>query len=141
MGSESDVHQNDMKAMPYHPHSTELSSQPPKYSNTQAAQPPNSPAATKSIIKPAIPHRNHSAPANMVAAILASPYEDLDAQRRAERQGKTLRERWRAFRERNFGEGYDHGRNGGGGSVAEWNVMGAKTSSGQPSSYRKKSKK
>jgi hypothetical protein len=108
---------------------SEPSSQPPRYLNASSTESQITPATnhkvtTTSNPKPANPHRN-SAPAATVAAILASPYDDLDAQRRAERKKKTLRERWRDFKERNFSE--DHNLEPHPGyTSAEWNVQGGK---------------
>jgi hypothetical protein len=123
---------------------SEPSSQPPKYLNG-SSNPGQSVSSTKpeaasstrtSSPKPANQHRN-SAQASTVAAILASPYEDLDAQRRTARKKKTLRKRWKDFKERNFGE-YDEGieRTG---SAAEWNVQGRRIVGGQATPYRRKS--
>jgi hypothetical protein len=122
---------------------SEPSSQPPKYTNTQAARSPDSPPATISMSKPAVPHRNHSAPANMVAAVLAAPNVDIDAQRRAERKSRTLRERMKGFWERNVSEAYQAAKNtdGSTSSTAELNVLGAKFTSPKPSSNRRQSKK
>lgn len=122
---------------------SEPSSQPPKYPNTQAAQSSDSPSDTLSISKPAVPHRGHSAPGNMVAAILASPDVDIDAQRRAERKSRTLGQRMKGFWERNVGEAYRAAKTADGSgntsSSAEVNVFGARIL--EPSSNRRKSKK
>jgi hypothetical protein len=125
---------------------SEPSSQPPKYPNahptpglsTSLAKPGAASTTTTSSPKPPTQHRN-SAQASTIAAILASPYEDLDAQRRADRKNKTLRERWKDFKERNFGE-YDEGRDRTG-SAAEWNVQGGKIAGGVATPYRRSSKK
>jgi hypothetical protein len=78
-------------------------------------------------------------PASTIAAILASPHEDLDAQRRADRKKKSLRERWRDFKDRNFHDDEDGEVKGASGaSAAEWNVMGGRVHGGQTSPYRKK---
>lgn len=82
-------------------YNSEPSSQPPTYpdqsvkSQSKAAAPPN----TSSASRPSNTHRG-SVPASTIHAI--SPYVDLDAERRAARKNKTMRERWRDFRERNF---------------------------------------
>jgi hypothetical protein len=124
---------------------SEPSSQPPRYRNINSSQPesssftkPQGPINKMSTPTPLNQHRN-GAQASTVAAILASPYEDLDAQRRADRKNKTLRQRWRDFKERNFGE-YDESRDGAG-SSAEWNVQGGKLGGGMVSPYRRKSTK
>jgi hypothetical protein len=125
---------------------SEPSSQPPKYVNghstigqsTSSTEPGAASTTTTSTSKPTTQHRN-SAQASTVAAILASPYEDLDAQRRADRKNKTLCERWKDFKERNFGE-YDEGRDRTG-SAAEWNVQGGKTAGGVATPYRRNPKK
>lgn len=110
---------------------SEPSSQPPKYNNTSS---PSSTSATN-------PRQNHqhrnSAPAATVAAILACPSIDLDAERRANRKRKTIRERWRDFRARNFKEQYDDG-GANGASSSEWNVLGAKLGGGVTTPYTKK---
>jgi hypothetical protein len=120
-------------------YNSEPSSQPPRYPNTQPALSPSisttKSQVTTNSLKPANQHRN-SAPASTVAAVLAFPYDDLDAQRRADRKKKTLRERWRDFKERNFGE-YDQGR-GVAGSAAEWNVQGGRLKGGMATPYRRK---
>lgn len=118
---------------------SEPSSQPPKYlklHNSEASHPSTSAASSS---RP--PHRHtNSASANTIAAILASPYDDLDAQRRADRKKKSLRERWRAFKERNLMFEYDAGQESGG-SAADWNVMGARPSGGMQTANRKNSQK
>jgi hypothetical protein len=128
---------------------SEPSSQPPKYLNiqngtastSQYSQATTSPAlAAMTTPIPPNTHRN-SAPAATVAAVLASPYEDLDTQRREHRKNKTLRQRWRDFKDRNFHDDGDEVGSAGVGSAAEWNVMGGKLSSGQPSPYRKEERK
>jgi hypothetical protein len=125
---------------------SEPSSQPPKYHNglstpgqsISSTEPGVASTTTTSSPKPTNQHRN-SAQASTVAAILASPYEDLDAQRRADRKNKTLRERWKDFKERNFGE-YDEGIDRTG-SAAEWNVQGGRVAGGVATPYRRNSKK
>jgi hypothetical protein len=125
---------------------TEPSSQPPKYHNghstpgqtISSTEPEAASTTMTSSPKPTNQHRN-SAQASTVAAILASPYDDLDAQRRADRKNKTLRERWKDFKERNFGE-YDEGINRTG-SAAEWNVQGGRIAGGVATPYRRNSKK
>jgi len=120
---------------------SEPSSQPPKYPSLQqnpSVQPPPPSPPSQTLAKPSNPHRN-SAPASTIAAILASPHEDLDAQRRADRKKKTFRERWRDFKDRNFhddGGGEDKGPSGA--SAAELNVMGGSLKGGQTNPYRKK---
>jgi hypothetical protein len=125
---------------------SEPSSQPPRYPNTNPSQTESSsftkpPVSTNKISTPSPvnQHRN-SAQASTVAAVLALPYEDLDAQRRADRKNKTLRQRWKDFKERNFGQEYDESRDGVG-SSAEWNVQGGKFGGGMASPYRRKSTK
>jgi hypothetical protein len=128
---------------------SEPSSQSPKHLNvrdlpTSTSQSPHATTfqanTATSTPKPPSTHRN-SAPAATVAAILASPYEDLDDQRREHRTSKTICERWRDFKDRNFHDRGDEVGGAGVGSAAEWNVMGGKLSGGQPSPYRKKNRK
>lgn len=119
---------------------SEPSSQPPKYPQPQQPSPnqapPSSPANNPS--NPSNTHRN-STPASTIAAILASPHEDLDAQRRADRKKKSLRERWRDFKDRNFhDDGGSEVKGPSGVSAAELNVMGGRFKGGQTSPYRKK---
>jgi hypothetical protein len=144
MGKESTTNRNtlsmDDNATPPIYYDSEPSSQPPRYPNTQGTA-PQSISATKpqtttiSPSKPANQYRT-GADASTVAAVLASPYEDLDAQRRADRKKKTISERWRDFKERNFGE-YDQGRDRAG-SAAEWNVQGGRLNGGLSTPYRRK---
>lgn len=115
---------------------SEPSSQPPNYQKPHISQPshPGTPTASSSRTT----HRHHnSASANTVAAILASPYIDLDAQRRADRKKKSLRERWKDFRERNLVYDFDPNQESGG-SARDWNVMGAKPSGGMQTANRKR---
>jgi hypothetical protein len=118
---------------------SEPSSQPPNYLKLHNSQASHSNILTASSSRP--PHRHtNSASANTVAAVLASPYDDLDAQRRANRKKKSLRERWSAFKERNLMFEYDTGQESEG-SAAEWNVMGARPSGGMQTANQKKSQK
>ncbi|KAH7068131.1 hypothetical protein BKA63DRAFT_521192 [Paraphoma chrysanthemicola] len=114
---------------------SEPSGQPPGYPNAQftTAQP----QLSDSQPKPPNRHRD-SAPASTIAAVLATGYDNLDAQRRAERKNKTLRERWRGFKERNFGDVDVSEDRAQAGSAAEWNVMGGKAGGGLASPYRRK---
>lgn len=116
---------------------SEPSSQPPRYADklstqTQFASPAD--AKVKRIHQMSEPQHHEIVSAATVSAVLASPYDDLDAQRRAHRKRRTLRERWRDFRERNFfvemrkDEAY--------GSAAEWNVQGARIAGGQATPCR-----
>ncbi|KAI4906125.1 hypothetical protein J4E90_010888 [Alternaria incomplexa] len=111
----------------------EPSAQPPKYPDNQTISSTSRPAPT---------NQRHSsgAPASTIAAVLGSEYTDLDAQRRADRKKKTLRERWNDFKERNFGD-YDLSEDrAGAGSAAEWNVQGGRVGGGMASPYRRKGK-
>ncbi|KAH9873177.1 hypothetical protein J1614_005575 [Plenodomus biglobosus] len=121
---------------------SEPSSQPPQYIN----KPPTQSQFTSSLgsnidtaRQNAGSQRRHSAQATTVSAILAYPYDDLDAQRRVDRQKKTIRERWKAFKERNFSE-YEKGTLAYG-SAAEWNVQGGRLAGGQPTPYRRAERK
>jgi hypothetical protein len=118
---------------------SEPSSQPPKYPKAQDAAPHKLLELTPQHPKPSHQHRN-SAPASTVAAILASGYDDLDAQRRADRKKKMLRQRWKDFKERNskFDEHEDMGDAAGLASSAEWNMQGARLNGGMATPYRKK---
>ncbi|OAK95518.1 hypothetical protein IQ06DRAFT_297721 [Phaeosphaeriaceae sp. SRC1lsM3a] len=116
---------------------SEPSSQPPNYLKLHSSKSSQPSTSTASGSRPAHQHHN-SASADTVAAILASPYEDLDAQRKADRKKNSIRERWRAFKERNFNYEYDASQESGG-SAAEWNVMGARPSGGMQTANRKKS--
>ncbi|KAF2024613.1 hypothetical protein EK21DRAFT_117592 [Setomelanomma holmii] len=103
--------------------------------NHHATQTPNiEPSATK--LEPANQHRD-SAPVSTIAAVLATGYDDLDAQRRADRKNKTLRERWRDFKARNFRD-YDvaEDRAQAEGRGGDWNVVGGKVGGGLASPYR-----
>jgi hypothetical protein len=127
-------------------YNSEPSSQPPRYPDARSgpatlssSSKPNVPSANISTLDPGNQHR-YSAQASTVAAVLASPYIDLDAQRRADRKSKTLRERWKDFKERNFGQEYNDSKDRSG-SSAEWNVQGGKLSGGLVSPYRRKSTK
>ncbi|KAF2822147.1 hypothetical protein CC86DRAFT_96361 [Ophiobolus disseminans] len=98
---------------------SEPSGQPPQYPNNQSTQRqvrPTSSTTLQTPIKPPHQHRN-SAPAATINAILASPHVDLDAERRANRKNKTLRERWRDFMDRTFHNNYEKD---------EWRVARAK---------------
>ena len=111
----------------------EPSAQPPKYPDNKSTSPTSRPAPT---------NQRHStgAPASTIAAVLGSEYTDLDAQRRADRKKKTLRERWNDFKERNFGD-YDLTEDrAAAGSAAEWNVQGGRVGGGMASPYRRKGK-
>jgi hypothetical protein len=125
---------------------SEPSSQPPRYLNrhpisrqsNSSRKPEATNSTTASSPKPTDQHRS-SAQASTVATILASPYEDLDAQRRALRKKKTLSERWKDFKERNLGE-YDEGIERMG-SAGEWNVQGGRIAGGLATPHRRKSRK
>jgi hypothetical protein len=117
----------------------EPSAQPPKYPNNQSTSPTE--PQKGATLRPQ-PTNQHStgAPASTIAAVLGSEYTDLDAQRRADRKKKTLRERWNDFKERNFG-GYDISEDrAGAASAAEWNVQGGRLSGGLATPYRRKGK-
>jgi hypothetical protein len=121
---------------------SEPSSQPPRYSNNQTIQigatPTSSANLTAPTTKPPNQHRN-SAPASTIHAILASPHVDLDAERRAKRRNKTLRQRWRDFKDRNFHDDYeDDGRQATGASGPELNVLGARLKGGVTTPYKRK---
>lgn len=120
---------NDPNHTPPIYYDSEPSSQPPKYPNHQ----------TPSKFKPTSQHST-GAPASTIAAVLGSQYVDLDAQRRAERKKKTLRERWNDFKDRNFGD-YEETENAGRtASAAEWNVQSARLGGGLTSPYQRKGK-
>ena len=124
----------DSKETPPIYYDAEPSAQPPKYPDNKSTSPASRPAPT---------NQRHSsgAPASTIAAVLGSEYSsDLDAQRRADRKKKTLRERWNDFKERNFGD-YDLSEDrAGAGSAAEWNVQGGRVGGGMASPYRRKGK-
>jgi hypothetical protein len=132
---------NDNKSPPIY-YDSEPSSQPPRYpdtSDTYSTPTSASNPITSAVQHPKPPnqHRN-SAPAATVAAVLACSYDDLDAQRRTDRNKKTLRERWRDFKRRNFDtDEYDAGIDRAG-SSAEWNVQGASVGGGTTTAYRRK---
>jgi hypothetical protein len=120
-------------------YNSEPSGQPPIYSNNQTTSHAEPQAVSTSQTTPTNQHRT-SAPASTIAAVLASGYDDLDAQRRADRKKKSLRQRWKDFKERNFGD-YDISEDrAGAGSAAEWNVQGGRMSGGLASPYRKRKK-
>jgi hypothetical protein len=118
---------------------SEPSSQPPKYSKDQDAAPHKLLKLTPPHPEPSHQHRS-SVTASTVAAILASGYDDLDVQRRPDRKKKTLRQRWKDFKERNskFDEHEDRGDAAGLASAAEWNMQGARLNGGMTTPYRKK---
>ncbi|OSS52491.1 hypothetical protein B5807_02451 [Epicoccum nigrum] len=124
----NEMHTDTNRTPPIY-YDSEPSSQPPKHSNHQP------PSKSKHMSQ-----RSTGAPLSTIAAVLGSEYVDLDAQRRAERKKKTLRERWNDFRDRNFG-GYEKPENAAGAaSAAEWNVQGARAGGGLASPYRRKGK-
>ncbi|KAI4923553.1 hypothetical protein J4E85_008592 [Alternaria conjuncta] len=113
----------------------EPSAQPPRYPDKQSTSSTEPQKGPLSRPTPSNAHRSSGAP-----AILGSEYTDLDAQRRADRKKKTLRERWNDFKERNFGD-YDLTEDrAGAASAAEWNVQGGRLKGGMTSPYRKKGK-
>jgi hypothetical protein len=115
----------------------EPSAQPPKYPNNQSTSPTEPQKGPKSQPRPTKQHST-GAPASTITAILGSEYTDSDAQRRADRKKKTLRERWNDFKERNFGD-YDVSEDrAGAASAAEWNVQGGRPSGGLATPYRRK---
>ncbi|KAH6857417.1 hypothetical protein BKA58DRAFT_394142 [Alternaria rosae] len=117
----------------------EPSAQPPKYPDNQSTSPTDLQKGPTSRPKPTNQHRT-GAPASTIAAVLGSEYTDLDAQRRADRKKKTLRERWNDFKERNFGD-YDVSEDrAGAASAAEWDVQGGRLSGGMATPYRRKGK-
>jgi len=116
----------------------EPSAQPPKYPDKPSTSPTEQQKGPSSRPKPTNQHSG--APARTIAAVLGSEYTDLDAQRRAERKKKTLRERWSDFKERNFGD-YDLSEDrAAAGSAAEWNVQGGRMGGGMATPYRRKGK-
>jgi len=117
----------------------EPSAQPPKYPDnpsTSSTDPQKGPSS-----RPKPTNQHSGAPAGTIAAVLGSEYTDLDAQRRADRKKKTLRERWNDFKERNFGD-YDLSEDrAGAASAAEWNVQGGRVGGGgMATPYRRKGK-
>jgi len=115
---------------------SEPSSQPPKYPINQSKS--TSAAKLQTPTKPPNQHRN-SAPASTIHAILASPEVDLDAQRRADRKNKSLRQRWRDFKDRNFHDDYEYEQQvASGASGPEWNVKGATLKGGLVTPYKRK---
>lgn len=109
---------------------SEPSAQPPKYPDGQFT-------STESRSK-AIDQFSAGAPASTIAAVLGSDYVDLDAQRRAGRKKKTIRERWNDFKERNFGA-YDISEDrAGAASAAEWNMQGGRIGGGLATPYRRR---
>lgn len=120
---------------------SEPSSQPPQYPDhrhSQSQVEPTSSTRLQAPTKPPHQHRN-SAPASTIHAILASPHVDLDAERRANRKSKTLRQRWRDFKERNFHD--DHDLSYESTSGPEWNVKGASLKGGLVTPYRMQGEK
>ncbi|KAI8941218.1 hypothetical protein NX059_002456 [Plenodomus lindquistii] len=121
-------------------YNSEPSSQPPQYADKMSTQ--SQPASaegsklTTASHAPQPQHR-HNTPAATVSAVLASPHDDLDAQRRADRKSKTLRERWKDFKGRNFGEYGEETY----GSASEWNVQGSKMGGGLATPYRRAERK
>ncbi|CAN9255209.1 unnamed protein product [Alternaria alternata] len=117
----------------------EPSAQPPSYPNNLSTSPTGLQKGPASRPKPTNQHST-GAPASTIAAVLGSGYTDLDAQRRADRKKKALRERWRDFKDRNFGA-YDVSEDkAGAASAAEWNVQGGRLSGGLATPYRRKKK-
>lgn len=117
---------------------SEPSSQPPQYINkspTPSQFTPTLGSNLNTARQNTGSQRHDSVQATTVSAILAYPYDDLDAQRRVNRKKKTLRERWKAFKERNFSE-YEKGSLAYG-SASEWNVQGGRLAGGQPTPYRR----
>jgi hypothetical protein len=106
---------------------SEPSSQPPRsltqHTQTQVPPTPNPSATTQPPNKPPNQHRN-SAPASTIHAI--SPYVDLDAERRTNRKSKSLRERWKYFKERNFHDDHVGENQASGSSGPQINVMGGR---------------
>ncbi|KAF2850087.1 hypothetical protein T440DRAFT_397703 [Plenodomus tracheiphilus IPT5] len=127
-------------------YNSEPSSQPPQYTNEPSTQAHSGLSViSQATISKLGPQNHYSAQVATVSAILASPYVDLDAQRRADRKNKTLRERWKDFKERNFSE-YGAGRYGKesygeGSSADEWNVQGGRLAGGLTTPYRRAPKK
>ena len=124
----SEMHYDPNHTPPIY-YDSEPSSQPPRYPNQQ---PPSQP-------KPTSQHST-GATASTIAAVLGSEYVDLDAQRRAERKKKTLRERWSDFKDRNFGSSEELEDAAMTASAAEWNVQGARAGGGLASPYRRRGK-
>ena len=118
---------NDLNHTPPIYYDSEPSSQPPKYPNHQSLSQPTS-------------HHGTGATASTIAAVPGSEYVDLDAQRRAERKKKTLRERWSEFKDRNFGSSEESEDAAKTASAAEWNVKGARAGGGLVSPDRRKGK-
>ncbi|XP_014557208.1 hypothetical protein COCVIDRAFT_37335 [Bipolaris victoriae FI3] len=97
---------------------SEPSAQPPKY--------PDGQFISTGLRSKDIDQCSAGAPASTIAAILGSGYVDLDAQRRADRKKKTIRERWNDFKERNLGTYNVSEDRAGAASAAEWNMQGAR---------------
>ena len=117
----------------------EPSAQPPSYPNNQSTPPTELQKGPASRPKPTNLHST-GAPASTIAAVLGSEHTNLDAQRRADRKSKTLRERWNDFKERNLGA-YDISEDrAGAASAVEWNVQGGRLSGGLATPYRRKTK-
>lgn len=127
----------DSDATPPIYYDSEPSAQPPRYPDNQrtsSTEPQTSPTSQSKSTN----QHSTGAPASTIAAVLGSEYADLDAQRRADRKKKTLRERWNDFKERNFSS-YDVSEGKAGAqSASEWNVKGGRLSGGLASPYRKK---
>jgi hypothetical protein len=120
-------------------YNAEPSAQPPSYPNNQSTSPTELQKRPASRSKPTN-QRSTGASASTMAAVLGSEYTDLDAQRRADRKKKTLRERWNNFKERNLGD-YDVSEDrAGAASAAEWNVQGGRLGGGLATPYRRKGK-
>ena len=114
----------------------EPSAQPPSYPNSQTTSPTELQKRPASRPKPTNQHST-GASASTIAAVLGSEYTDLDAQRRADRKKKTLRERWNDFKERNLGDYHVSEDRAGAASAAEWNVQGGRLSGGLATPYRR----
>jgi hypothetical protein len=117
----------------------EPSAQPPSYPDKQSMSPTELQKEPMSRPKPTNQHST-GAPKSTIVAVLGSESTDLDAQRRADRKRKTLRERWNDFKERNS-RAYDISEDrAGAASAAEWNVQGGRLSGGLATPYRRKAK-
>lgn len=123
-------------------YNSEPSSQPPQYPGHHAQLQWKAAGSTSvpPTIKPPNRHRD-SAPATTIHAI--SPYIDLDAERRAERNGKSLRQRLKGFVDRNFRNEYEDpdGQQRHVGSAPKLNVFGAGLKGGTVTPYEKKGRK
>ncbi|KAF3010996.1 hypothetical protein E8E13_010708 [Curvularia kusanoi] len=126
----------DSDATPPIYYDSEPTAQPPRYPDERCASSNDPQTALKSRHKPTN-QQSTGASASTIAAVLGSGYADLDAERRANRKKKTLRERWIDFKGRNFSSYNASEDRAGAGSAPEWNVQGGTLNGGLASPYRK----